>query len=34
MTLEDVKTIKGPVVILFAGYFGTARLIDNVEVML
>jgi len=31
-TLEDVSSIDGPVVILFAGYFGKARLIDNVEV--
>lgn len=34
ITLQDVDKIEGPVVILFAGYFGNARLIDNVEVNL
>lgn len=34
ITLQDVDKIEGPVVILFAGYFGKARLIDNVEVYL
>ncbi len=34
ITLQDVDKIESPVVILFAGYFGNARLIDNVEVNL
>ncbi|MEF3245279.1 MAG: pantoate--beta-alanine ligase [Caldisericaceae bacterium] len=34
ITLQDVDKIEGSVVILFAGYFGNARLIDNVEVNL